>query len=341
MGTLNSSHKAGLVAWWDLDETSGNRLDATCSAPVAWNKASRTLFIQQNYTGITTLFVDGVIPPPQPIAASGFRTLYTTGHATADTLKVTNSAHWDGGFPLYLRHNRPGIMNLFLETARVPTKSLSLSVPYGIATGTSGVFAATPLSLSGRTLSSPEWVSGVLPDNIPNSSGFLNLFLFSGRQTPGTSTVDNDPLIGDDGVINPNYVNDGSLPLLYKSLYVGGHAGFKENKHLQLFLHAEWPTASIPLYVKMQTITTSNVANQFDYLSGRTDNYIPGTGSMYLTIQRPEGAERRMGLFLDCDEIALSGTVPMFLKNEQVSQSTTLMIQNTTSNKDLKLTLES
>ena len=91
----------------------------------------------------------------------------------------------------------------------------------------------------------------------------------------------------------------------------------------------------------MQTITTSNVANQFDYLSGRTDNYIPGTGSMYLTIQRPEGAERRMGLFLDCDEIALSGTAPMFLKNEQVPQSITLMIQNTTSNKDLKLILES
>jgi hypothetical protein len=105
-------------------------------------------------------------------------------------------------------------------------------------------------------------------------------------------------------------------------------------------LYAAIPTASLALYTKIQTITTANVANEFDYLSGRTDNYYIEDGSMPLMIERQETAAGRMRLFLDCDSIDSSETMSMFLRNEVRTQSTTLMLRNTTSNTNLKLTLE-
>ena len=358
--TLTDMQKRVLVAFWDFEESSGDRLDSTTipAPPVpTLHSFNKKLFIQQNYFKILPISISGAIPPPQPISASGFFAggLYTVGHAE---LNITNQ-NFPKGLSLNLRTNvatsdgSSPELPLYLAAPILPTRGLSISIPYATTAGKSGFRDSLPITMPyiydpetstnfGEIDNGPWQFSDSLSGPIPTSNTNLKLYL-AGPSVGKIEnfTVDGTPILTD-GAILSGVNSSGVFPLATRTLYINSLLGTRTTKSMTLFAGASIPSGTLPLYIKMKRISTANVTNDLDAFAQRAWGYIPHTGAIPLYIARPgnDSTANRMPLAMSGATNKINNNIKMFLKIDKTNDNMNLVLHNFTSNKDLTITME-
>jgi len=347
--------QGGLVAFWRFDESSGDRLDATTAPPPAvptpYNHRL-SAYLQQNYLLAMPMTISGALAPPEPIkSSSNLGGLFLTGKGFASTNSRANSDHWPSGLGMRIRTNAtlsdgsaPAIP-LHVSGPVLPTKSLDLTISLATATGASGVqdsmFITLPKVYDPNNDIGTWEIDPNTEDAVPAYSGGRDLFLAgpSIGKIPNF-TIDGTPILIS-GVVHED-ANTGAFPLSLRTLYMKGTLGTPKSSMFSLFAQASLPSGTLPLYIKMKPISTDNVSNYLDDLAKRTWGYVPSTGAIPLFMARSgaDSTANRMGVYIHGVRNLGSGNMPMFMKNEDNTNSMKMVVHNFTSNKDLKITME-
>jgi len=348
--------QGGLVAFWRFDESSGDRLDATTAPPPAVptpHKHALSMYLSQNYLLTMPMAIFGKELPPEPIksASNLGGGLFLAGKGFASTTRSANSVHWENGLGMQIRTNAtladgsaPAIP-MYISGPILPTKSLDMTISFATATGTSGVQDSMFITLPkiydpNRDIGDWE-INPNGEDPAPTHSNSRDLFLAAPLigKIPNF-TIDGTPILID-GVVHED-ANTGAFPLSLRTLYMKGTLGTPKSKMLNLFAHANPPSGTLPLYIKMKPISTDNVSNYLDDLAKRTWGYIPSTGAIPLFMARvgPDSTANRMTLHMNGTTNPVNASMPMLLRSEQNTGSMPMVVHNFTSNKDLKITME-